>query len=335
MIPKVGMAIHGLMMFAGVLSSVKQLRQTFAFDLIDAHYVYPDGCAAVLLGRYLKCPVVVSARGSDIHQFSEMRFIRPWLRWTVRQADKVIAVSTTLKEGVVRLGCGEDNISVIPNGVDTTKFFPVVQEVARRKTGLPDGKIILSVARLVPNKGCDLLVRALKIVIDQYRDTRVCLVLVGEGPSLGRLQKLCDKLGLSSDVFFVGGIPHRDLHLWYSSAAVSCLASEREGCPNVILESLACGTPVVATRAGGIPDIILSEDVGLLTDRDISSFARTIVQALHKQWDRKRIIDCAETFTWKRVVLRVQQVFESLVRKETRRHPLSGTPDFPSLSSRV
>lgn len=334
MIPKVGMVFHGLILFAGVLSFVKQLRRTFSFDLIDAHYVYPDGFAAVLLGRYLQCPVVVSARGSDIHQFSEMRFIRPLLRWTLRHADKVIAVSTGLKEGIMRLGCREDKLSVIPNGVDTTKFFPSAQEVARRKAGLPDGKIILSVARLVPNKGCDLLVHALKVVIDEYRENRVYLVLVGEGPSLGMLQELCEKLGLTNEVFFVGGIPHRDLHLWYSSAAVSCLASEREGCPNVILESLACGTPVVATRVGGVPDMIPSEAFGLLIDRDISSFGRAIVRALHKQWDRKRIIDHVETFTWNQVALRVHEVFESLVVKETCMHPPSGTSDISPRSSR-
>jgi len=184
MIPKFGMILHGLMMFGGVASYVKQLREAFPFELIDAHYVYPDGFAALLLGRYLKCPVVISARGSDIHQFSTMPFIRPFLRWTARHANKVIAVSATLQESLIRLGCREDKISVIANGVDTTKFFPVAPEVAQGKIGISDKKIILSVARLVPNKGGDLLVRALRLVIDENPNWPVCLVFVGEGPSL-------------------------------------------------------------------------------------------------------------------------------------------------------
>src|SRR5262249_14125548 len=121
--PKIGMALYGWMMFLSVLPAVRRIQRGFDFDLIDAHYVYPDGFAAVLFGRVFKKPVVVSARGTDINLYSKFPVIRRLLQYTLHKADRVISVCSALKEAMVKLGIPAEKISVVPNGVDVTKFY--------------------------------------------------------------------------------------------------------------------------------------------------------------------------------------------------------------------
>ena len=280
MMPKVGMFFYGRKMFLSVLPAVRRIQRSFDFDLIDAHYVYPDGFAAVLLGQFLKKPVVVSARGSDVNQFAKFPFIRKFLSYTLRRADQVIAVCQALKDAMMQLGLLGDKIAVIPNGVDIDKFYPVSKEEARKKLGLVGKKIILSVGGLVPRKGFDLLVKALRILLDERQGQELSLVIVGEGPSRKELEQMIAALNLGASVRLVGDVPHQELYCWYNAADLFCLASSREGWPNVLLESLACGTPVVATNVWGIPEIICSDSVGLLTKRDEREIAHTIACAL-------------------------------------------------------
>src|ERR1044071_6415489 len=229
MTPKIGMSLYGLTMFLSVLRTVRKIKTNFDFDLIDAHFVYPDGLAAVLLGWFFKKPVVVSARGSDINLYSHFPVIRKILQYTLRKAYGVIAVSHALKEAMVGLGISDEKIFVVPNGVDHRKFFPVPKRDARKTLGLPvDKKIILSVGGLIPRKGFDLLIKALKLLRQEhFRD--LYLVIVGEGPSRPDLEQLIASIGLTQCVRFVGSVPHQELYAWYSAADLFCLASDREG----------------------------------------------------------------------------------------------------------
>ena len=319
MTPKVGMSIYGLLMFLSVLQTVKRIQRTFDFDIIDSHFVYPDGMAAVLLGWFFKKPVVISARGSDINLYGRFPLIRRLLRWTLNRAEKVIAVCQALKDAMVELGVSQDKITVIPNGVDSAKFFPVPRQAARKTLGLPDKKIILSVGWLIPRKGFDVLIKALKQIMEKDSALDPFLVIVGEGPSRKDLEELISISGLQERVQLVGNIPHERLHLWYSAADLFCLASDREGWPNVLLESLACGTPAVATAVWGSPDIIVSEDLGLLTKRNESDMAATIRRALRKPWQSDAIEVYAKGHTWERVAAAVAEVFEAAMDGRTRR----------------
>ena len=316
MIPKVGMALHGLMMFLSVYRFVKKIRRNFDFDVIDAHYVYPDGFAAVLLGRCFQRPVVVSARGSDINQFSRFPLIRRLLQYTLRRADKVIGVCQALKNAMMALKIPAEKIAVIPNGVDHKKFYPVSKQEARQRLRLPlDKRIILSVGGLIPRKGFDLILNALKLVSEEFRVNDFFLVVVGEGPQRGALESLVLSCRLGDRVFFAGAIAHKELHVWYSAADLFCLASSREGWPNVVLESLACGTPVVATDVWGTPEIIQSTDVGLLTKRNERDMASRICVALNKVWDADRIVEYSKQHTWQRVAGAVFKTLEAVLRE--------------------
>jgi glycosyltransferase involved in cell wall biosynthesis len=313
MIPKVGMALQGWFMFLSLLPTVKKLQKTFNFDVIDAHYVYPDGFAAVLLGYWLGKPVVVSARGSDINLFKDFPVIRRFLRYTMMQANGVITVSQALKNAACSLGVPAEKVTVIPNGVDALKFFPLPQREARKRLGLPNRRIILSVGRLCQNKGFDILIRAFKMLLDKCDESDLSLVLIGEGAFRKPLEEMIASARLQDHIQLIGEVPHAELALWYSAADVFCLASGREGWPNVLLESLACGTPVVATAVGGVPEIIRSDAIGFLTERNEWDIAEKLTLALNKPWRSDTIIDYAQTYSWDQVALSVFEVFASVL----------------------
>ncbi len=315
--PKVGMTLYGLMMFLSVLATVKKIRADFDFDLIDAHYVFPDGFAGVLLGWYFRKPVVVSARGSDINQYANLPLIRQLLRYTLGKAKSVIAVCQALNEAMIDLGVAPEKIRVIPNGVDHDKFFPVPQAEARKKLGLPtDKRIILSVGGLVPRKGFDVLIKALSRLARKSSTGDFYLAIVGDGPAREALEKLAASLGLGENVRLIGSVPHEELNSWYSAADLFCLVSDREGWPNVLLESLACGTPVVATNIWGVPEIIRSETIGLLTERTEQAVAATLARAFETRWVADDLTAYAKQHSWERVAQSVHGVFESVLAEK-------------------
>ena len=316
MTPKVGMSLYGLKMFLSVLPAVKKIQKTFDFDIIDSHYVYPDGFAAALMGKYFRKPVVVSARGSDINQYSEFPIIRKLLRYTLSNAQEVIAVCQALKEAIVNLGAPSEKIAVIPNGIDTDKFFPYSKKEARRKLNLsPDKKILLSVGGLIPRKGFGLLMKAFKILFEEYKKKDLDLVIIGEGPLRNGLEEMINSFNLSKNIHLVGSVPHRDLYLWFNSADIFCLTSHREGWPNVIMESIACGIPVVATSVWGTPEII-SNGIGVLAEKNERDIAQRISMALESEWDREEIVNYARNHTWDKVALSVYNVFQSVLSSQ-------------------
>ena len=308
LIPKVSMPVHGLSLFLSSLNLVKRIHQDFPFDIIDGHYIYPDGFAAVLLGKALKKPVVLSARGSDIHQFTGFRSIKPMIRYALHRASHVISVCKALKNQMLTLGISADKISVIPNGVDTERFHPVDRREARKRLTLAnDKKIILSVGSLIPLKGFHVILDALPKLLQN--DPIIHFYIIGKGPFRSSLQQQIKALNLRRHVTLVGARPNSELVPWYSAADVFCLASSREGWANVIMESLACGTPVVATNVWGAPEVLTSSDIGILADRTPSAISTALGQALNRKWDRSQIRRHVEKRTWEKVAKEVREVY--------------------------
>jgi glycosyltransferase involved in cell wall biosynthesis len=304
------------MMALSLYSMVRKVQSEFSFDLIDAHYVYPDGFAAILLGTWCHVPVVVSARGSDLNLLKEFRMVRGMIRCTLRRASAVVTVSRALRDVAVSLGTAEEKISVVPNGVDLDKFRRVSPAEARAQIGLPitGSRIILSVGRITPSKGFDLLVQAVKTASLRRRRKDLLLVIAGEGAFRSSLQRLVDCSDLADHVRIVGDVPHERLHLYYSAADLFCLASEREGWPNVIVESLACGTPVLASPVGGIPEILRSERVGLLVERKIEALAAGICEGLQRDWRPDEIRAYASQFSWSQTSRALKDVFQTVLK---------------------
>ena len=316
-VPGVLMPLHGLLMFLGSFPLARRLHRQFRFDCIDAHYVYPDGFAAVLLGKLLKLPVVVSVRGTDINVFPSLPMIRPMLLWTLRNASGIICVSSALRSNVINLGLSAKAVCVIPNGVDLERFHPMSQPEARQLLGLPkEGKIAVSVGSLTEGKNHSLLISAFARVSEVRPESR--LYILGEGPRRAALLALIRTLDLTEKVFLVGPKPNEELALWFNAADVSCLASSREGWPNVLMESIACGTPVVATRVGGVPEIIVSSELGLLVEQDQAALANGLQSALERDWDRTALARHAQARGWDRVAAEVEQYFRARLVRSSR-----------------
>jgi glycosyltransferase involved in cell wall biosynthesis len=320
LLPKISMPLHGLSMFAGSLGTVRQLHEKLKFDCIDAHYIYPDGFAAVRLGRSLGIPVIVSARGTDISLFPSFRLIRPMIQWTLQNAAGVVGVCEALRQSMLGLGASVENTRAIGNGVDVERFVPMDRDEARRKLGIPlDAEVVVAVGNLVPLKGYQFLIPVIARLSAQR--PKIKLYIIGEGYFRTRLEALAQQEKVQDRVVFAGRKPNEELKYWYSAADVSCLASSREGWANVLLESLACGTPVVATRVWGAPEVITSPELGVLVDQTVDSILAGLETALGKPWDREALARYAGSRTWDVVAGEVENFLKLQIRSESKQRP--------------
>jgi glycosyltransferase involved in cell wall biosynthesis len=301
--------LDGVWLFLSVLTCVRRIRRTFDFDVIDAHFAFPEGMAAVLLGRWFSRPVVVTLRGAEITLVT-FRWRRAMIRWTLRRVDRVIAVSHQLAELAKDFGAAPDRVEVIENGVDAVRFSPGDQGAARRGLGLDDGgRWIVTVGRLVPGKGFHVLVRAVRRLLADFPDLRLAIV-GGDGAGSGgypqRLRSLCRELGISERVLMAGARPAEEIPAWLNAADVFVLSSEREGSPNVVWEALACGRPVVATRVGQVDRMVPPFAGVLVTDvHDPEALRCGLDQVMRRTWDSAAIRAHAMAHTWDRVAVRV------------------------------
>ena len=238
------------------------------FDLIDAHFFFPDGVAATLLGRKLGKPVVVTARGSDINAMPDEAVAGQWIRWAARRSTELVAVAPHLADRLSSLSHGR-HVLVAPNGVDTDRFSPrPARSELRARLGL-HGKTVLTVGNLIELKGHHLVLDAVRAL------PAVTLLIAGEGPWRHRLQALVDEHGLHDRVRLLGAVPQQDLVDYYSAVDMLVLASSSEGSPNVVLEALACGTPVITTVAQAVPAGASAEDV-VVIERSPAAISQAI-----------------------------------------------------------
>ncbi|MDX2043009.1 MAG: glycosyltransferase family 4 protein [Acidobacteriota bacterium] len=301
--PKLGMSFYGNWMARGAFETVERLHREQPFDLIDAHYVYPDGYAATLLGERLNIPVFITARGTDINLFSRMPLIRPKIVKALNSAAGIVAVSEALKQRMVELGIAAEKIAVIRNGVDREVFFPRDRKEARQRLKLEaEGKILLSVGALVPVKGFDRLIDAMALLKREEQvkkdRSRLKLFVIGEGSERRALESKISNLRLENCVRLLGAKPQAELADWYSAADLFCLASHREGCPNVVIEAMACGLPIVAANVGGVVELLTTEIGNLITEHSAEKFADALKKALAVGWNRNLIAHFGSDRSW-------------------------------------
>ena len=324
-VPAVFKCLDGLFLFLGALPAVWRLRRAFRFDAIDAHFIYPEGVAAALLGRVFRVPVLITLRGL-LPLLVPYALRRPQLRWALGRAARVIAVSESLRDDAVALGIARERVRVIENGVDPDLFRPLDRQEARRSLGLPaDGPLLASVGTLSPRKGFHLVIEALPELARRFPGIRYAVVggAGAEGAQEDELRSLAQRLGVADRVIFAGPQEREALAAWYSAADLSVLASAHEGCPNVVLESLACGTPVVATPVGDVPRILDRLEVGRVVERELSALTAGIAEALEQPWDRGRIRARIEERTWQAVGREVMEEVEGALED-----PLPSLRDF-------
>ena len=292
-IPKIGMNVAATLLYRGGLTACRlhQLNNT-TIDVIDAHYFYPDGVAAAWLAKALGVPFVVTSRGTDLNVLANFPRVRRQILWAAQQAAAVITVSGALRERAIEVGIDARKIAVLRNGVDLDQFTPQDREAARRQFAA-SGFTVVSVGNLVPLKGHDLTIEAVASIPD------ATLLIAGGGPLRDALGARAAALGVADRVKLLGEVQHQQLARLYSAADVSVLMSEREGWANVLLESMACGTAVVATRVGGNAEAITSPAAGaLLPERSARALAEALRAFRRSPNDRTATRRHAEAFGW-------------------------------------
>lgn len=305
-VPRLSWHAAPWLLYRAVRKLARSLHRDAPFDVVDAHFFYPDGIAAIMLAHDLGLPVCVTARGSDINLYPDYPVSRQWIKWGIRKANAIVTVSSDLKSRVLDLGGPDSRTTVLRNGVDSQFFRPLaVSELRSRLAG--KGALILSVGNLVALKGHELVVEALRYL------PGCSLAIIGEGPGKSELERAAAAHGVADRVTFIGNVTPEVLREYYSSADALVLASSREGWANVLLESMACGTPVIATPVGSARELISAPEAGIiLAERSAAAIAEGFRELQARNPDRERTRAFASRFGWEETVRGQYAIIERL-----------------------
>jgi len=313
--PKIFRSLHGIFFFLSLWRFYSKIYENYLPDIILGFWTYPEGFANILFSRIMKVPVIVGCLGSDINRYKDFYIRRGIIAWTLKRADKILSVSNALKNEILKMGVQEDKVRVIPNGIESNIFFPEDKERIREKLNLDSNEeILICVARLSREKGVDNLIKAFA----KLRHEKTRLLIVGDGLEKRKLIDLTHSLGLNGRVSFVGERPQDEIPLWINASDLVCLPSRSEGWPNVLMEALACGKPVIATEVGGVPEIITSKKLGIMVPpEDVESLAEGIAQALRTTWDPHLIRSSVAQRTWDIVAKEIYQEIKLLINSKS------------------
>jgi glycosyltransferase involved in cell wall biosynthesis len=309
----------GLMMALGSLPLLRRLKTQGKLDIIDAHFAYPDGYAALLLGRWLGVPYTITLRGTETRHLQTPGLAARSLK-AIQSAVQVFAVSESLKKLAVQHGADPARIEVVGNGIDIERFAPVDRQAARAALNIaPVAKVVISVGGLVPRKGFHRVIEVLPTLRLAHRDLK--FLIVGgpspEGNNRTQLESQVEKLGLKECVIFLGPVKPDQLTILLSAADIFVLATSNEGWANVFLEAMACGLPVVTTDVGGNREVIKNDSLGFIVPfGDPDALADAIRRALAIQWNRQHIRSYAEGNAWDERIERLCARFTSIAEAQ-------------------
>ena len=300
-IPLIFKQLDGMFMAAGSYLLLRRLRKQKRYTILDAHFAYPDGYAATLLGKWLELPVTITLRGTEVPH-SRNRWLRPYMVRALLRATRVFSVSESLRQHVIALGVEPGKIRVVGNGVDVDKFYPMDRLEARRRLGIAaDAKVLISVGALVERKGFHRVIEILPELLKGIPDLHYLVVggLSAEGDIRMELEQQVKELQLEQRVHFLGMIAPAELKWPLSSADVFVLSTSNEGWANVFLEAMACGLPVIATNVGGNAEVVCSPDLGAIVEFGVQKdLCNALRNALVRDWNREFIRAYAEENVW-------------------------------------
>lgn len=284
--------------------------EAFAPDLVLAYWVYPDGDAALRVARRLGLPCIVGALGSDIHLRSGLN---GWLtRRTIRRVDALLTVSEAMRRTAIdEFGADARRVHTIVNGFDTTVFRAGDRAEARRALAIaPDAELVVYVGRFVQGKGLAELLDAFARLAP--RRPRLRLALIGDGVWAPQLRARVHDSGLGARIELPGGMGPAEVARWLRASDLLTLPSWSEGYPNVVVEALACGRPVVATDVGGTREIVGADNGILVSPKNVDSLVTGLEQALDRPWD-SAAISAAMLRSWDDVAAETLRVCRRVV----------------------
>lgn len=298
---------YALSMFFSLLVCHLRHRQLRPERML-ATWLYPDGVAAVGLAWLMGVPVVLKAHGTDVNTQCQYPARAFQVRWAARRARAVYCVSEELCRQLRKRNIGADRVVAIHNGVDLSRFRPQPRDEVRSRIGVDAGDdVFLYVGNLKREKGVMDLLEAFRLSRDRHRAR---LFYIGEGPARGALEHAIRDAGLQGRVTLVGAIPHEKLADWMAAANALVLPSYAEGVPNVVLEAMACGTPAVATKVGGIPEVMPACAGLLVPPGEPLRLADACSRILYEEWDRERIHRYAQRFSWTENASRLESLWQ-------------------------
>jgi glycosyltransferase involved in cell wall biosynthesis len=306
--PPLGGTANALWLFSQLLYPMVRLRKQFAFDVLDTHFGHPAGITGSLLSWTLGVPFTMTLRGNE-PKHSRSLLGRYGMSWAVQRASRVFTVSERLRQFAIGLGADPRRVKTIPNGIDTAVFFPREKAACRVKHSFAlDQALIVSAGALVERKGHHRIIRALRHLSD--RGIRTHLAITGgpgpEGQYEKNIRQLVSDLGMEDSVHFLGAVTPEEMAEVMSAADLLCLASTNEGWPNVVHEALGCGTPVVATDVGAVPEILSDSRYGFVVPVDDgAALEKALEEALRTDWDRPAISAWGQARSWQQVAAEV------------------------------
>jgi glycosyltransferase involved in cell wall biosynthesis len=264
---------------------------------------------------FSKSKVVLHVHGGEFDVFfaESSKVLKQVIRYIIQSSDAVIVTSPVWIPILQRIGDTYNSIYAVPNGYVSTDFYPIDTMTARTELNLPrDRKVILTVGGLEPVKGPKYLLEAVQKIIPERKD--ILCVIVGAGELRIALERQISLLGLEDYVLLAGGKPHDEIPLWMNACDLFVLPSLNEGNPTVMFEALGCGKPFVGTRVGGVPEVITSDEYGLLVEpADPEDLAEKILMALNREWDREAILAYAERYAWENIAKEIMGVYEQVL----------------------
>ncbi|HEU4636898.1 MAG TPA: glycosyltransferase [Edaphobacter sp.] len=312
-LPAISRPLNGFSASRSILSSVRDYRP----DIILNYIVYPDGDAALRVARALRVPFVVTAIGSDLNVIPDpiCGFLT---RRVLKTADHTITVSGDLLKTARRLGAPVERSTAVLNGCDISIFHPADRHAARTFLGLPaEAEAAVYVGRLDMAKGLGELIEAVAKL--RERRPRLHAWIVGDGPARQQLVDAVAAHKAGDRISFVPSCSTDKVAAWMAASDLITLPSYREGCPNVVVEALAAGRPVVATNVGGIPELMDNTSGRLIPPRDPEALASALDQVLSQPWEAAEIAG-RHSRSWADVSRDVAKILSTcLVRSRSRR----------------
>lgn len=317
--PPFGTPLNIACQFSRLLPLAARIRREFRFDLIDAHFCYPEGSAAALLATVFGVPFTITLRGSET-MFDGFRYRRAAMTAALRRAAAVVAVSDELRAFALSRGADPGRTRTVPNGIDPEVFHFQDPAAMRRRHNLPIGRrLLLTAGELIEAKGHHLVAVALRSVLARGIDAELWIAGAAAhgGPQFEHiLRKQVRNAGLDSRVRFLGWVEQREMSELLSAADLFCFASYTEGWPNVVNEALACGAPVVVTQVGGVAAMLPSSNYGTIVPQgNPAALEEAIFRSLDRNWDRPAISAWGRSRSWDAVAREVVDVFLHAVEK--------------------